>query len=74
MQTIFICNIIYVWTQNYFILNIYKYISTLCLSFYFKKAKKVKFKQNYITKKLRLINNINGRDGGQETLIAETLL
>lgn len=54
----FFHNITYVWVQNCFILNIYKYINSLCLSFYFKKTKPIKFKQNFITEKLWLINNI----------------
>lgn len=58
IDRLFIHNITYVLVQNCFILNIYKYINTLCLSFYFKKTKPIKFKQSSIIKKLWLINNI----------------
>lgn len=49
----------YVQAENCFILNVYKYINTLCLSFCIKKAHRVKFGQNYVTKRLQWINDIN---------------
>lgn len=49
--------------ENCFILYIYQYVNTLCLSFCIIKANQFRIKQNYITEELQLVNSTSQRLG-----------